>query len=86
VPSEAEALTPTDRYNESLMTGLRTAQGIALTDLENRFGLRPDATEPEAWRRFLNQGILKEVGSSVYRIAEPHWVMADAIAAEFFVA
>lgn len=86
VPSEAEALTPTDRYNESLMTGLRTAQGIALTDLENRFGLRPDATEPEAWRRFLNQGILKETGSGVYRIVEPHWVMADAIAAELFVA
>ena len=86
VPSEAEALTPTDRYNESLMTGLRTAQGIDLTALSNHFGLRPDATEPEAWRRFLNQGILKEIGSGVYRIAEPHWVMADAIAAELFVA
>ena len=75
-------LTPTERYNESLMTGLRTAHGIVLTDLESRFGLRPDTTEQEAWRRFLNQGFLTEIGSGVYRIAEPHWVMADAIAAE----
>ena len=86
LPCETETLSSTDRYNESLMTGLRTARGIDLTDLEDRFGLRPDVTEPEAWKRFLNQGILKEVGSGVYRIAEPHWVMADAIAAELFVA
>ena len=68
------------------MTGLRTARGIALTDLENRFGLRPDAAEPEAWKRFMDQGVLQEIGREVYRIAESHWVMADAIAAEFFVA
>ena len=86
LPCETETLSPTDRYNESLMTGLRTARGIDLTALESRFGLRPDVTEPEAWKRFLNQVILKEVGSGVYRIAEPHWVMADAIAAELFVA
>jgi oxygen-independent coproporphyrinogen-3 oxidase len=86
LPCETEALSPTDRYNESLMTGLRTARGIDLNALESRFGLRPDVTEPEAWKRYLNQGILKEVGSGVYRMAEPYWVMADAIAAELFVA
>ena len=86
LPCETETLSSTDRYNESLMTGLRTARGIDLTALSNHFGLRPDVTEPEAWKRFLNQGILKEIGSGVYRIAEPHWVMADAIAAELFVA
>ena len=86
LPCETETLSSTDRYNESLMTGLRTAQGIDLTDLSNHFGLRPDVTEPETWKRYVNQGILKEVGSGVYRIAEPHWVMADAIAAELFVA
>ena len=37
-------------------------------------------------RRFLTQGMLEEIGPEVYRIAEPHWVMADAIAAELFVA
>ena len=86
LPCETETLSSTDRYNESLMTGLRTARGIDMTDLESRFGLRPDVTEPEAWRRFLNQGILKEVSGGVYRIAEPHWVMADAIVTELFVA
>jgi len=86
LPVETETLSPTDRYNESLMTGLRTARGINLADLEDRFGLRPDVAEPEAWKRFLNQGVLEEVGGEVYRIAEPNWVMADAISAELFVA
>lgn len=86
LPCETESLSPTDRYNESLMTGLRTARGIDLTHLANRFDLRPDATEPEAWKRFLSQGVLQEIGPGVYRIAEPHWVMADAISAELFLA
>ena len=60
LPCESETLSSTDRYNESLMTGLRTARGIDLTALSNHFGLRPDVTEPEAWRCFLNQGILKK--------------------------
>ena len=86
LPVETETLSPTDRYNESVMTGLRTARGINLADLEDRFGLRPDVAEPEAWKRFLNQGVLEAVGGEVYRIAEPNWVMADAISAELFVA
>ena len=75
---------PTDRYNESLMTGLRTARGIDLADLSIIWPAA-DVTEPEAWERF-ESGFLKEIGRGVYRIAEPHWVMADAIAAELFVA
>ena len=86
LPCETETLSSTDRYNESLMTGLRTARGIDLAKLAHRFGLRPDVTEPEAWKRLIDQGVLQEISREVYRIAEPHWVMADAIAAELFVA
>ncbi len=86
LPCETETLSSTDRYNESLMTGLRTARGIDLTELAHRFGQRPDAAEPETWKRLIDQGVLQEISREVYRIAEPHWVMADAIAAELFVA
>ena len=86
LPTDIESLTPLDRYNESLMTGLRTARGIALSDLKKQFGHRPDQAEPEAWNRFLDRGVLVEIGGGVFRIAEPHWVMADAIAAELFMA
>ncbi|MBO75107.1 MAG: coproporphyrinogen III oxidase [Flavobacteriales bacterium] len=86
LPREIETLSPTDRYNESLMTGLRTAKGIELIDFAKQFGLRPDVAEPEVWGRFLNQGLIAEIGAGRYRIPESRWVMADAIAAELFVA
>lgn len=38
LPSETEILSKTDRYNEYVMTGLRTIWGISLTRIENEFG------------------------------------------------
>jgi oxygen-independent coproporphyrinogen-3 oxidase len=38
LPSETETLTKTDRYNEYVMTGLRTIWGISLDRIETEFG------------------------------------------------
>jgi oxygen-independent coproporphyrinogen-3 oxidase len=38
LPSETETLTKTDRYNEYVMTGLRTIWGISLVRIEREFG------------------------------------------------
>ena len=38
LPSEIETLTKTDRYNEYVMTGLRTIWGISLDRIEREFG------------------------------------------------
>src|SRR5690606_30034274 len=38
LPSETETLSVTDRYNETVMTGLRTMWGVSLTMVENQFG------------------------------------------------
>lgn len=38
LPSETETLSVTDRYNETIMTGLRTMWGVSLTMVENQFG------------------------------------------------
>lgn len=38
LPSETETLTLTDRYNEYVMTGLRTIWGISLDRIEKEFG------------------------------------------------
>ena len=38
LPSETETLTKTDRYNEYVMTGLRTIWGISLDRIEREFG------------------------------------------------
>lgn len=37
-PAESETLTERDRFNEYLLTGLRTAEGIDLKQTERRFG------------------------------------------------
>lgn len=38
LPSETETLTVTDRYNEYIMTGLRTIWGVSLGKIETEFG------------------------------------------------
>ena len=38
LPSEAEILSLTDRYNEYVMTGLRTVWGVSLERIEKEFG------------------------------------------------
>ncbi len=81
---ETEELTLKDRYNEYLMTGLRTARGISLEEAEERFGMRPDRAEPETWQHLINSGQLSEVKGR-YRIPEPHWLMGDGISSGLFV-
>ena len=38
LPSETEILSKTDRYNEYIMTGLRTIWGVSLVRIESEFG------------------------------------------------
>lgn len=83
LPEDREQLTATDRYNEQLMTGLRTARGIDLLALEADFGLRPDRDEPAAWAAAVERGDLMEHGGR-WRIPERRWLVGDAVAADLF--
>lgn len=40
LPSESERLTTTDRYNEYVMTGLRTIWGVSVSRVEREFGIK----------------------------------------------
>ncbi|NNF82109.1 MAG: radical SAM family heme chaperone HemW [Flavobacteriaceae bacterium] len=40
VPAETEELTKTDRFNELVMTGLRTIWGISIEQVEREFGMQ----------------------------------------------
>ena len=85
VPTEWDFLTSIDRYNEALMTGLRTTRGINLDDLQHQFGWRPDAQEPTAWRNALSHGTIAPAEGGRWRIPEAMWLIGDAVAAEFFL-
>ena len=83
LPAEWDRLTVTDRYNEALMTGLRTARGLDLAALASGFGRRPDVEEAAAWLDAVGRGHLVPAEGR-WRIPEAEWLIGDAIASEFF--
>ncbi len=83
--SESETLTPIDRHNERLLTGLRTARGIAPNDFAQ---LGSPAAHPDSqheWTKLLAAGDLMLQPDGRYRIPESRWIFADQIAGSLFV-
>lgn len=77
---EEELLTPAQRTNERLLTGLRTSKGVELARLElDAIGLQPGAVE-----RWAGKGLLEvREGRLVLTKAGRHF--ADRIASDLFV-
>ncbi len=72
-PSEVEVLDDDTRYNEFIMTGLRTAKGVKMDDLENLFGLKKRnycmknaAPYIESGKLSLNKGCLKLTQEGIF--------------------
>ena len=84
LPLETDSLSPTDRYNESLMTGLRTARGIDLSQLERTFERRPDLMNPDEWENLISTEQVIEWSPGRFRIPEKSWLFADRIASALF--
>ena len=81
---ERETLTPRDRYNELVMTGLRTAQGISPEQLHSTTGVRPQEVDEAAWTQALEGGRLVEHQPGWFRIPEPNWITGDQVASALF--
>ena len=79
-----EVLTTIDRYNESIMTGLRTDRGICPDALEGAFGLRPEQVDADAWTKAIRTGDLILTPGGRYRIPEERWITGDRIASTLF--
>ena len=79
-----ETLTDSDRYNESIMTGLRTERGICPDELERAFGLRPEHVDAEAWSQAIRSGDLIPTSNRRLRVPEGRWITGDRIAATLF--
>lgn len=82
---EIEILKSTDRYNESIMTGLRTKRGISLSELSAAFQMRPDVETKKEWSQIISRGQLVVEEHGWHRIPEEHWLLADGIASDLFV-
>ena len=84
LPSEREVLSPRDRYNEYIMTRLRTKWGILLKEVEEDFG--PEYAEyliKEA-QPLLKKGLMEQERGSLF-ISRKAKFLSDGIAAELFL-
>ncbi len=84
LPSEAETLTKTDRYNEYVMTGLRTIWGISLDRIQQEFG--------QFYLDYLNDHAAKYiedhllfVDENVLRTTKAGKFLSDGIASDLFL-
>lgn len=82
VPYERETLTPAQRFNEYVMTSLRTMWGADM-DVIRGMGGRFAAHFEQGARMFLERGVMERVGEH-YRLTRTGKFLADGIAADFF--
>lgn len=79
---EQEILTKKDRYNETVMTGLRTIWGVSEQVLLNEFA-EYYLTTRNKFDAYKKEGILA-FDNGVYTLVHTHRFMADGIAASLF--
>ncbi|MCD8172597.1 MAG: radical SAM family heme chaperone HemW [Alistipes sp.] len=76
-----EELTPDDRYNETVMTSLRTADGLLLSGLPDR----ADASRfVETARPLVDRGLLRQDGERYY-IEPSEFLTSDSVIASLFI-
>lgn len=90
LPSETEILTINNRFNETIMMGLRTIWGIDLNTIETQFGLEYHKRLLKQAQKHLCQGTLELINtentkSNTLKITSKGLFLADGIAADLFV-
>jgi oxygen-independent coproporphyrinogen-3 oxidase len=83
LPIEIETLTLTDRYNEYVMTGLRTIWGVSLNKVDNDFGTVFKDYLIEQSEVFINQHLLY-IDDGHLRVTKKGQFLSDGIASELF--
>ncbi|WP_190810929.1 radical SAM family heme chaperone HemW [Flagellimonas sp. S3867] len=58
IPQEIESLTKTDRYNEYVMTGLRTIWGVSIEKIEQDFGKTYSSYLQGQSKKYVDQNLL----------------------------
>lgn len=83
LPKEEETLTLTDRYNEYIMTGLRTIWGVSLDRIKRDFGRNHLDYLLQNAKRYLDDGKLV-VENNVLRTTKKGKFFCDGIASDLF--
>ena len=84
LPLESEQLSENDRFNETVMTGLRTIWGVSLSKIENEFGIDKKLELLENAQKYLIKKLLILERDTLY-ITEKGKFLADGIASDLFL-
>ncbi|WP_294962680.1 radical SAM family heme chaperone HemW [uncultured Flavobacterium sp.] len=83
LPIETEILTISDRYNEYIMTGLRTIWGVSLERIEKEFGTEYLNYVLEQSQKFLNDDLLS-IENNILKPTPKGKFLTDGIASDLF--
>ena len=84
LPIETEVLSTTDRYNEYIMTGLRTIWGISLDRIETEFGTKYLDYLNQQAQKYIEDHLLF-VDENVLRTTKKGKFLSDGIASDLFL-
>lgn len=84
LPIEREKLSKIDRYNEYIMTGLRTSNGVSLTIIRQRFGQRyAKLLETQVEKHLMNHHLYWD-GDTI-KVTQKAKFLVDGIASDLFL-
>ena len=83
LPCEAEILTQEDRYNEYIMTGLRTIWGVSLIRIEQEFGTDYLNYLKQQSQKFISDGLLV-ITDGILKPTLKGKFLTDGIASDLF--
>jgi oxygen-independent coproporphyrinogen-3 oxidase len=82
-PYQEETLSPRDRYNEYIMTGLRTIWGVSLEKVRQDFGLAYNDYLLQEAGPYLDRKLLS-LDNDVLRVTDAGKFLTDGIASDLF--
>ena len=83
LPNEVEKLTLEDRYNEYIMTGLRTIWGVSLVRIEQEFGAQYLDYLKQQSQKFIDDGLLS-ITDGILKPTLKGKFLTDGIASDLF--
>ncbi len=84
LPSETESLTTTDRYNEYVMTGLRTIWGVSVNRVEKEFGKKYKEYLLQQTQKHLEEHLLYLDGDTLL-VTKKGKFLSDGLASDLFL-
>jgi oxygen-independent coproporphyrinogen-3 oxidase len=83
LPNEIEVLSIADRYNEYIMTGLRTIWGVDLNRIKTEFGMDYLNYLQKHAQKFINDGLLS-INNNILKPTPKGKFLTDGIASDLF--